>query len=75
MRCRGSRSGAEAVAKQFHTALIPRMAARIHKWDGPGLEGLLKETIEAVDEDVLKGDKCFTGCSAAVAIVLPRRVD
>jgi len=82
---RGS-SAAHWCASQFHQRLLPEIAKRIHGWwDLEGempeellyrgshvgsLAKLLRENLEGLDRDLLAGPHAFSGCDAAIAVLV-----
>lgn len=75
---RGGQAGnacAEFCAKQFHTKLLPKLAAFRGYWSDMRLKAAVCESFEELDASfVERHPGSFEGCSAAVALVLGRRL-
>jgi len=75
---RGSASGntcSEFCAKHFHGKLLPKLAAFRGDWDDERLRGAMRESFEELDASFAEKHPGVTeGCSAAVALVLGRRL-
>lgn len=69
-----SAEAADWCAKNFHTKLIPLLATKIHSWDTKELQGVLKQVLQELDAELLKSTHAFSGCAAAVVLLLGSRL-
>jgi len=69
-----SAEAADWCAKHFHTKLIPQLAMKIHAWETRALQDVLKKVLQDLDAELLKSPCAFSGCSAAVALLLGDRL-
>lgn len=69
-----SAEAADWCAKNFHTKLIPMLASKIHNWETRELEDVLARVLREMDAELLKGPNAFSGCNAAVALLLGDRL-
>lgn len=69
-----SAEAADWCAKNFHTKLIPQLASKIHKWETKELQAALKTVLQELDAELLKSSHAFSGCSAAIALLLGDRL-
>lgn len=83
---RGSAAAAQWCCAQFHQRLLPEIAKRIHGWwdseaEMPeellyrgshvgSLAEVLKQTLLALDRDLLSGQHGFGGCDAVLAVLV-----
>lgn len=69
-----SAEAADRCAKNFHTKLIPLLATKIHVWETRELQNALQQVLRELDAELLKSSHAFSGCAAAVALLLGDRL-
>eukprot|EP00928_Gymnodinium_smaydae_P031206 TRINITY_DN22978_c0_g1_i1.p2 TRINITY_DN22978_c0_g1~~TRINITY_DN22978_c0_g1_i1.p2 ORF type:complete len:825 (+),score=180.66 TRINITY_DN22978_c0_g1_i1:84-2477(+) len=69
-----SAEAADWCAKNFHTRLIPVLAAKIHNWETKELQDALGGVLADLDSEVLRSSQAFSACSAIVALLLGDRI-
>jgi len=69
-----SPEAADWCAKNFHTKLIPALAAKIHTWQTRELQDALKKVLRELDAELLKSPHAFSACNAVVALLLGERL-
>eukprot|EP00929_Paragymnodinium_shiwhaense_P100788 TRINITY_DN63380_c0_g1_i1.p1 TRINITY_DN63380_c0_g1~~TRINITY_DN63380_c0_g1_i1.p1 ORF type:complete len:799 (-),score=186.14 TRINITY_DN63380_c0_g1_i1:93-2489(-) len=65
---------AQWCAENFHKKLLPLLAAKIHTYEAAELEGVLRQTIEALDAELIRSSHAFSGVSAVLALSLGQRL-
>jgi len=69
-----SAESAQWCAENFHKKLLTRLARKIHAYDVEELQKLLQDTLEDLDNEILKSSHAFSGCSAVVVLILGNKL-
>lgn len=69
-----SAESAQWCAENFHKKLLQRLAKKIHTYDVDELQEILRNTIDELDEELLRSSHAFSGCSALIALILGNKL-
>lgn len=69
-----SPEAADFCARNYHTRLIPLLAAKIHHWETKELQDVLKKVLQELDSEIMKGPHAFSASVGAVALLLGNRL-
>eukprot|EP00405_Crypthecodinium_cohnii_P036270 CAMPEP_0206535894 /NCGR_PEP_ID=MMETSP0325_2-20121206/6419_1 /ASSEMBLY_ACC=CAM_ASM_000347 /TAXON_ID=2866 /ORGANISM="Crypthecodinium cohnii, Strain Seligo" /LENGTH=833 /DNA_ID=CAMNT_0054032989 /DNA_START=81 /DNA_END=2579 /DNA_ORIENTATION=- len=67
---RNSPAAADFCARRLHALLLPKLSARASEWEDFELADLLRDTVEALDANLLESPACFAGCNLAIGLVV-----